>query len=140
MPETHSTHRYLLWLGLLVAALVVSGLVFNRKLFQQPAPVVEQQPAELYVPPPKPEDYVSAQKGFQYLVSYTASGFAPNALSVKKGETVRFTNNTSAPLQLTLAGTEPPILDRGEYFEYTFATSGSFDYSDGNNAGTVTVN
>ena len=139
MPETHPTRRYLLWLGLLAGALFVSGLVFNRSLFQQPAPVAEQQPAELYIPPPKPEDYVSAQKGFQYLVSYTGGGFIPAAFSVKKGETVRFTNNTSAPLQLALAGAEPPILDRGEYFEYTFSKSGSFDYSDGTNSGTVTV-
>lgn len=139
MPQTHPTRRYLLWLGLLVVALLVSGFVFNRNLFRQPAPVVVQQPTEFYIPPPKPEDYVSAQKGFQYLVSYTVNGFAPAAFSVKKGETVRFTNNTSAPLQLTLTGAEPPILDRGEYFEYTFATSGDFDYSDGTNTGTVTV-
>ena len=140
MPATHSTHRYLLWLGLLIAALLVSGLVFGRSLFQQPAPVAGQQSAELYVPPPKRADYSSAQKGFQYLVSYTVNGFVPASLSVKRGETVRFTNNTSALLQLAIIGAQAPILDRGEYFEYTFATSGSFDFSDGVNSGTVTVN
>ena len=138
MPQAHPTRRYLLWLGLLVVALVVSGLLFSRNLFLQPAPVTGQ-PAELYVPPPKPTDYVSAQKGFQYLVSYTVNGFAPATFSVKKGETVRFTNNTSAPRQLTLAGAQPPILDRGEYFEYTLDKVGTFTYSDGTNTGSVTV-
>ncbi len=138
MPETHPTRRYILWLGLLILVFAVLALVFNRSLFQ-PAPVAEQQSAELYVPPPKPQDYVSEQKGFQYLVSYTGQGFTPKTLSVKKGETVRFTNNTSAPRQLTLAGAQPPILDRGEYFEYTLDKVGTFTYSDGTNTGSVTV-
>jgi len=138
MPSAHPTHRYFLWLALLVIALALLGFGFGFSLLSftpAPAPAVER-----YLEPPKPADYVSAQRGFQYFVSYTDNGFVPKKLTVKKGETVRFTNNTSAPLQLTLAGAEPPILNRGEYFEYTFASSGSFDYSDGTNAGTVTVN
>ena len=88
-------------------------------------------------PAPTPQDYVAAQKGFQYLVSYTDQGFAPPTLSVKKGETVRFTNNSDAPLQLSLTGTS--LLAHSEYLEYTFTESGAFNYSDGTHKGIINV-
>jgi len=139
MFHAHPTRTLLITLAaLLVLAAVAYALRLNFPAFpQSAAPAPAGFPAD--APAPQPQDYIEAQQGFQYLVSYTDNGFAPAALSVKQGETVRFTNNTSEPLQLTLAGAQPPVLDRGEYFEYTFATSGSFDYSDGTNNGIVTV-
>ena len=73
------------------------------------------------IPAPTPKDYVTAQHGFQYLVSYTDSGFVPSTISVNKGETIRFTNNASGTLRISLAGS----LARGAYLEYTFTKSGT---------------
>ena len=137
MPPEHPTHRYFLWLTLLVIALALLGFGFGFSLLSftpAPAPAVER-----YLEPPKPADYVSAQRGFQYFVSYTDNGFVPDKLTVKKGETVRFTGNSSAPFQLTVAGATAQVSAKGEYFEYTFAKTGTFTYGDGTKKGIVTV-
>ena len=144
MSSVHPTHRYLLWLGLLavlVAILLAAGLSLSSALLR-PAPAAPALapvgfPAD--APAPTPQDYVTAQKGFQYLVSYTESGFAPVALSVKKGETIRFTNNSGNPLRLSLENAQVTSLNHAEYYEYTFANAGTFAYSDSTNVITITV-
>lgn len=128
--HTHPTRTLLI---LLAALLVVAAVAFAlRWSFPAPAQVAEA-PTYAGFPPtapaPTPQDYVTAQKGFQYLVSYGSNGFAPKTLSVNKGETVRFTNNSTAPLQLSLTGAPP--LTHGAYFEYTFTTAGTFTVTDG---------
>ena len=142
MPPAHPTHRYLLWLGFLAAVVFVALIMgWSYVSFFTPqlaSPTVAEFPQD--APAPTPQDYVQAQKGFQYLVSYTEQGFAPAALSVKQGETVRFTNNSSTSLELSLDGATSAPLIHGTYFEYTFTKTGTFTYSDGTNKGTVTVN
>ncbi len=141
--HAHPTRTLLI---LLAALLIIASIVFALRLsFPAPAQTVEQVPSTTIAafpadaPAPKAVDYVAAQHGFQYLVSYTDKGFTPKTLSVKKGETVRFTNNSGSTLQLSLSGATP--LAHGQYFEYTFASSGASIYSDGTPAhtGTVTV-
>jgi plastocyanin len=146
MPEAahiHSTHRYFLWLVLLVLLIgfIYAGLALTNATAPRSTPIT-QSPSATFpasAPAPTPQDYVTAQKGFQYLVSYTDNGFAPKTLSVKKGETVRFTNNASSTLQLSLTGVSPQTLTRRQYFEYTFAITGTATYSDGTRIGTVTI-
>lgn len=135
MLPTHPTHRYFLWLALLVIALALLGFGFGFGLLSR-APVETTSapagfPAE--APAPKPQDYVAAQKGFQYLVSYSDSGFHPVTLSVKRGETVRISNNSRMPVQLSLSGSKIASFGRAEYFEYLFTEAGSFTFSDGTN-------
>jgi len=98
--------------------------------------------------------------GFQYLVSYTDRGFEPPALSVKKGETVRFSNNSKDDLWIAAtdqAGALYPnvangcgssaldtckALKGGDFWEFTFDVSGTWSYknnSDTSKTGTVTV-
>ena len=135
MPPAHPTHRYFLWLALLLIALALLGFGFGFGLL---SPTAVQNtsapvgfPAE--APPPKAQDYVVAQKGFQYLVSYSDSGFHPVTLSVKRGETVRISNNSRMPVQLSLSGSKIASFGRAEYFEYLFSETGSFTFSDGAN-------
>ncbi len=92
-------------------------------------------------PVPSAGDYVAAQNGFQYLVSYTSGGFAPGSLTVQKGETVRFTNNSSDTIQISAGGAQSPSLSHGQYWEYTFKTTGTVQYKDitGSSTGSVTV-
>ncbi|OGG57501.1 hypothetical protein A2853_04035 [Candidatus Kaiserbacteria bacterium RIFCSPHIGHO2_01_FULL_55_17] len=153
MPEAHlvSHKRYLWWLGgLLVLALIAYMLQMLMPLAQRSgAPPGFPSSA----PTPRPADYVEAQGGFQYLVSYTDTGFEPTVLTVKRGETVRFTNNSSVPLMVAQAGTsaETPCapellkscrtLGHGEYWEYTFTSAGTVDFrnSADSGVGTITV-
>jgi plastocyanin len=143
-------HRYsvtTLLLGLLAFfVLLGAGYFLLLPFFSLPTPprppvqqitVPPNFPAD--APAPTPKDYVAAQTGFQYLVSYNATGFHPTSLIVKKGETVRFTNNSSGIVQFSLGATQSSALVHGQYWQYTFSTSGNFIYSDGTAKGTVTV-
>jgi len=140
--SSHPTYRYLLWLGILILAVLVFFVV--RIVFPAASPAMSTQATveSLVIPNapmPADTDHVAAQKGFQYLVSYTDTGFSPGELSVKKGETVRFTNNASASIRLMMASESPQVIARGAYVEYTADTAGSFSYSDGTIVGTLTV-
>ena len=63
----------------------------------------------------------------------------PETLSVKKDETVRFTNNSDDSLRLSLESAQVTSLNHAEYYEYTFANAGTLVYSDGTNKVVVTV-
>ena len=126
MPPVHPTHRYFLWLALLIVAL---ALVAGLALFITPsAPASESR-----VPPPAPsltpERTVEAigDQQFSALVSYTDQGFEPAQLTIAEGDTIRFTNNSTHTMSLSLDGAPPPPaggLPPGEYWEYTFTQSG----------------
>ncbi|MFA7309567.1 MAG: hypothetical protein WC050_01545 [Candidatus Paceibacterota bacterium] len=131
----------------LAALLAVVAIVYTIWRVAAPVPSVEQAPFTVQqafpknAPPPMPKDYVTAQNGFQYLVSYTDSGFIPAQFSIKNAETVRFTNNSGTTLRLFIANTPLVSLGRGAYFEYTFTKTGVATFSDGTLAhlGTVTI-
>ena len=135
--HAHPTRRLLTILALLLAAAAVAYVLgmnlVAMRLSAQPnseANLPAETALSKDIPAPQAQDYVPAQKGFQYLVSYTERGFTPATLSVNKGETVRFTNNSGGVLQLSLTDTAP--LSQGQYFEYTFTTSGTVSDGGGN--------
>ncbi len=83
--------------------------------------------------------------GFQALVSYTERGFEPQALSIKQGDTVRFTNNSVRDLWVATVGSPHPptgencgasafdscvALKPLEFWEFTFAEEGEWQYVD----------
>jgi plastocyanin len=143
MFRAHILRTLLVLLALLLAAAIVLFIWFNviSVFHSEPAPTPSAALDTQALPPadapaPTPQDYVTAQKGFQYLVSYTGS-FLPNALTIKRGETIRFTNNSNSTLELSLAGKH--ALHRAEYFEYTFTKTGTFIFSNDSTEGTVTV-
>lgn len=59
--------------------------------------------------------------GFQHLISYTDHGFEPSRLTSKRGETVRFTNNSSYDLWVAADGRSVQIYPRSK------STCGSSD-------------
>lgn len=82
-------------------------------------------------------------KGFHALVSYTERGFEPRTLSIKKGETVRFTNNSSRDVWVASSGTLYPggnnscgqsafdscvSLHPLEFWEFTFGERGEWSF------------
>ena len=144
MPEEHHTHRTYAWAIIFLLAILAAVFVW-QVYFSSPPPlpvatlsIPKGFPKD--APAPTRSDFVSAQKGFQYLVSYTVIGFQPANLIVNKGETVRFTNNASGLLQIALADTRSPVITHGEYWEYTFTNAGTTHYVNGTGStGTITV-
>lgn len=54
--------------------------------------------------------------------------FSPSVLTVKKGATVTWTNNDSAPHQIKSDAFNSDSLGNGQSFSFTFNSIGSFDY------------
>ena len=61
-------------------------------------------------------------------VSIKNFAFNPSTLTVKVGETVRWTNDDSAPHQIAGGFANSPVLPQGATFEFTFTTAGTYDY------------
>ncbi|XKT74800.1 MAG: hypothetical protein ACJKTH_01810 [Patescibacteria group bacterium UBA2163] len=85
-------------------------------------------------------------------VTYTDSGFSPQTVEVRRGDTVQFVNKSSRPMWVASnehpAHTVLPTFDQfsvsafGESYEYTFEQEGTWEYHDHVNAselGTVIV-
>lgn len=153
-------------LGLLAAIIIVLALVltlFGAWPHQQPANPVQSSKTLPAPTPPTQQQLQQLQNSpatFQYLVSYTDKGFQPDTLAVKKGQTVRFTNNSSAQLWVASIGEGAyqiypgtsscgasafdscQALQAGDFWEFTFTQSGTWDFQnnlDKNETGTVTV-
>ena len=100
---------------------------------QAPTPFPPSAPA------PTAADQVSAQQSFNYLVSYTVSGFHPTSLTMKMGETIRFTDNSPSAITIALGGVASPALQRGMYMQYTATEVGTLTFTTGDSSITVTV-
>ena len=127
-----------------------------------PTPAATSSEKAAEVPPltPAMEAILAKSNGFQYLVSYTDGGFEPATLDVKKGETVRFTNNSQSDLWIAetpASGSMYPStgdecgqsafdscipLKPQEFWEFTFDAAGTWSYknnSDAAKTGVITV-
>ncbi len=100
------------------------------------------------IPPPMTETMktvLEKSSGFQALVSYTDRGFEPQALSIKQGGTVRFTNNSPREIWVASVGVPYPsgsadcgqsafdscvVLKPLEFWEFTFNEKGEWTYAD----------
>lgn len=92
------------------------------------------------VPQPLPSGVV--------LVSYTDAGFVPNTLEVKRGNVVRFVNNSNRSLWVITTVDTYSAFDQGKsvgkggIFEFTFAQTGAWGYKNLNSSshtGTIIV-
>lgn len=54
--------------------------------------------------------------------------FTPAELNIKKGDTIVWTNDDSAPHQISGSGIQSEILSKGQSFSFTFGATGTFDY------------
>jgi plastocyanin len=105
---------------------------------------------------------VENSNGFSALVSYTQLGFEPREVNIKKGDTIRFTNNSGEDLWVAATGESGrvyPYSDRADgcgssdfdsckpfgpqdFWEFTFAESGIWSFvnrADGTKSGEVMV-
>ena len=117
-------------------------------------------PAAAPIPPYTEEIAAALAKsdGFEMFVSYTERGFEPMSTTIKKGDTVRFTNNSSRKLWIAASseggaklypgtsecgasafGTCEP-LEPQEFWEFTLTESGSWKYYNSlNKSDTATI-
>ena len=156
---------------LLVGLSVVSGMYafaprekISGTLLAQDAPVSPGSPTPLRTAPPQPlaqvSDMIDQQdpRGFQALASYVDGGFEPVDITIRKGDIVRFTNNSTRQLWVAASGpTLYPALQNGcgssaldscsallpgEYWEFRFAVAGTWGFQNNLNkdrAGMVKV-
>jgi plastocyanin len=150
MPDIHqqSTHRYLVWLAVL-AILVLIASVLRLGSPRTVLRPVAATPDGTSIPSltPAVQAQLAASHGFQYLVSYTGRGFEPATLTIKKGETVRFTNNSDEDLWVAATGASGKVypaasnnecgqsafdscvsISRGGFWEFTFTRTGTWSY------------
>lgn len=84
-----------------------------------------------------------------HFVRYTATGFSPKTLSIKKGDTVTFTNETQNSMSVA-SDPHPTHTDLSGFdqkgqlgaYSYTFTTTGTWGYHNHRNAshtGTIVV-
>lgn len=86
-----------------------------------PAPTPTPAPAPAPIPTPAPTTYNVTIQGF---------AFSPASLSVKKGDTVIWTNKDSAGHTVTgnNGGPSSPTIGTNETYSYTFNSAGTFSY------------
>ena len=158
---THGMSRVQAYLYLLVALAVVvaSFAVYTQRTLylHSASDAVSNEP----IPQPpytkQVEAQLAASNGFQELVSYTDRGFEPKHISIAKGDTVRFTNNSYRELWVAASANPYPsaqsacgssafdscrALKSGEFWEFTFGVAGTWPYVnnlDKSKGGVVTV-
>lgn len=148
MEPAHSTGKYLIWLAIIaVVCAVLYGLsiMYTGSLTGGTATTTDSME-----PPPYTEEIdaqLKASKGFSLLVSYTDGGFEPQTAEIEKGETVRFTNNSSHDMWVAASGEMGSVypgpgtcgqsafdickaIGRGMFYEFTFDEAGIWGYHD----------
>ena len=135
-----------------VALVVFIAFVYTlaNTRFSAPSPTATSSPNVTEIPPltPMMKAVLEKSKGFEALVSYTDRGFEPADVAVTKGETVRFTNNSSGDLWVAATGASGRVypstgnecgqsafdscipLSPREFWEFTFEVAGVWSYTD----------
>lgn len=148
-----------LGLGILALVAVIAYVVSGLLGASHATPPASQ---EVFVPGPpslEVQAMLEKSKGFQALVSYTDAGFEPLVVSIKKGETIRFVNNSSEDLWVASTSVEgnlypgesdcgtsmldtcKPLAARA-FWEFTFDQTGTWGYMNNlhkDRTGVVTV-
>jgi plastocyanin len=141
------------FLVLLAVSLSLVQVSHSPKVAPQESTAVA---GDLPVPPPPPltatmKAVLEKSTGFSALVSYTDAGFEPAHISVLRGQTVRFTNNSLHTMWIMSKGGADGVypaapescgqsafdtckaLAPHEIWEFTFEVPGTWEYQ--NNAG-----
>ena len=133
-----------------LAVFVASVFLLANVQSSAPSPMATSSPDVTEIPPltPMMKAVLEKSKGFQALVSYTDRGFEPADVVVQKGETVRFTNNSSGDLWVAATGASGRVypstgnecgqsafdscvpLRPQEFWEFTFEVAGLWSYTD----------
>jgi len=143
--------KKLLLVGVALVFLLVLGFLWTHYIATLYIPTQE---STLVNPlPPHPEltsdrtiDAIG-DTSFAALVSYTDAGFEPKQVTVRQGDMIRFTNNSTVPMWIIADSVptqaphaaDPSVcatgtlntckeLPPGEYWEFTFNTAGDWSF------------
>jgi plastocyanin len=128
------------YLGIFLAVVILGGgayLLFNGSDTEEanPAPAAR---TERETGDDSQAAAPNEQPAAAATVTYTDSGFSPATVTIKRGQTVRFTNQTDGPMWV--ASDDHPVhndlpgfdalgdLGRGQSYEFTFDTAGTWGY------------
>lgn len=90
-------------------------------------------------------------KSGAYIVSYTSTGFSPATVTIKRGKSVHFVNNSNKAMSLTAVDQYSQIyrefnqeqsVGRSGFYDFTFVTGGIWVYTNRNyraDRGTIIV-
>jgi hypothetical protein len=139
-PRLHL--RAYIWL--LVILLVVGAIVYGLYNFFGTRQVstqttIQQNGFPAHAPTPTAADQVAAQQPFQYLISYTVSGFHPTTLSAKVGQTIRIIDNAPQQIVIQAPSGSSPTLSQNMYWQYTAAAAGTETFTASNSKLTLSV-
>ena len=140
-------------LALLIVIYGVTILIVQQQKPEAPAPPVVAPSAKGTPPSPAVLQQLKESHGFQAFVSYTNGSFEPATSTIKVGQVIRYTNNSSHNIwigQITDKNTpEKPntqycdvpfnschALHPGDFAEFTFPQAGTFYYMDDLNTAT----
>ena len=148
--------KYIIGILVIVVA-VFAWFFFGRKAVVAPSTpeaatsgVVTTSVTKTGVRPPSTSAPVLTKTG-AYLVSYTGHGFSPAKLTIKRGKSVHFVNNSSKAMSLTAVDqmsqtyrelNQEQSVGRGGFYDFTFLAPGTWDYMNRNsqtNRGTIIV-
>lgn len=156
-----SKERIELLVGISVVVLVGVGVYLLSPQMRE----VPEAPISRGIETPPPvtpalEKRIAESRGFQALVSYTERGFEPSVATIKRGDTVRFTNNNAGSTLWVAATADSGSLypgsgdcgqssfdscvavSPGEFWEFTFEEIGTWSFKNNANvahAGVIAV-
>lgn len=133
-------------IGVVIAILVAGGVLFALTNNSEPAAPTNQSTTEDHSHESSEEQDESTTEESDTksvsIVSNADDGFAPATITIKKGETVTWTNNDDMPHTVEFDDEESNELSRGDTFSKQFDSVGTFSYECGlhsNMTGTVVV-
>ena len=151
--------RYIIG-GLIIAFGVLAGFLISKNATAPAGPettetatttatttTVTKLPVKTYTPSPSP---IIVKNG-SYLVSYKNSGFTPVTLTIKRGKSVSFVNNSDKAMSITAVDQNSNVyrqlnqeqsVGRGGTYDFTFTDPGIWVYTNRNNPavrGTIIV-
>lgn len=117
------------YIGVIVAILIIAGGIYFFKnqnsistpKTSTPSPAQNQNPVTQPAPTPVLNQVIRN-------VNITGFAFSPASLTVRKGETIVWTNKDPAPHTVTGGDLKSNALGQNETYSFTYDKTGSFSY------------
>ncbi len=113
-------------IGIIIAVILVIGIIGFNAL----KPATKEIPNTI-TSPTNLANNPGASLGEEKNIDIKGFSFSPQTRNIKKGDTITWTNQDSAPHTVTsISGTElkSDTLNKGDTYSHTFNTAGTFEY------------
>lgn len=121
----------------------VNGVTVADEISVPMAPPALPSAPVAAAPKPVPVSSPTILKDGSYLVSYISTGFSPKTITIKKGKSIHFVNNSNKAMSLATTDTtnsqifsefnQGKTVGRGGSYDFTFLTAGTWGYMNRNN-------